>query len=370
MIPYAQPWLDDDDRAAVARSLNGPTLTAGPNVERLEAALVDLTGAAFAVAFSSGTAALFATLQACELRPGVRGVTSALTFAASATSMMAANAQVTTVDVDPRTLNMDLRSVPGDAEVVVAVHYAGLPLDLSELPGGPRIVIEDAAHAIGAVGPHGRIGNCARSHACCFSFHPTKVVTSGEGGAVTTNSQALAQRLRQIRSHGLEPRPDWGPGAMEVVRPGQNLRMSELHAALGVSQLAKLDRFLRHRDLLWELWSEGLAPLAAARRRVTLPADAPAGQRHGRHLYVLRVPALRDHVRAALAEAGFGTQVHYPPLTEHRGLRIAGPSANAWAAWHDALSLPLHYGVSPSDVERAVDCIRHRVRSPGHAMYA
>src|SRR5262249_8047737 len=147
------------------------------------------------------------------------------------------------VDIDPKTLNLDPGAV-GSCDALVAVHYAGLPVDLAALTVRPRVVVEDAAHALGALTPDGPVGNCARSDMCTFSFHPVKAITTGEGGAVTTNSDELADRLRRFRSHGTVRRPDLGGWYYDVETLGYNYRLTDLQAALGTSQLRKLERFI------------------------------------------------------------------------------------------------------------------------------
>src|SRR5690606_4519603 len=173
------------------------------------------------------------------------------------------------------------------------------------------VVIEDAAHALGAMTPDGPVGNCARSDMCAFSFHPVKVVTSGEGGAVTTNSDELAGRLRAFRNHGMVKRPDVAPWAYEVTELAMNYRLTDLQAALGTSQLAKLERFVGRRNELADRYRRALDGLP-----LELPPAAPAGSRHAYHLFAVQVDDRRA-VYDALAAQGVGTQVHYPPIHLH-----------------------------------------------------
>ena len=178
------------------------------------------------MAFANGTAALHGAAHAAGLGPGDVVATSPLSFAASANCVRYVGATPTFLDIDPATLNLDPARVPAGLDGLVAVHYAGLPMDLAALPGGadrPRVVIEDAAHALGASHPDGPVGNCAHSDLCCFSFHPVKVVTTGEGGAVTTNSDELADRLRTFRHHGIRPAPDGGRLGLRHPRAGLQL---------------------------------------------------------------------------------------------------------------------------------------------------
>ena len=187
------------------------------------------------MAYSSGTAALHGAAAAAGLGPGDVVVTSPLSFMASANCARYVGATPALVDVDPATWNIDVRSVDRTSTAVVPVHYAGLPVDLAALARRPRVVIEDAAHALGATTPDGPVGNCARSDMCCFSFHPVKPITTGEGGIVTTNDDELAERLRRFRTHGIERLPERGGWYYEIVELGFNYRITDIHAALGLS---------------------------------------------------------------------------------------------------------------------------------------
>src|SRR5205807_5621227 len=225
---YGHQSIDADDVAAVVEALKSDWLTQGPRVEEFEHALTDITGATYAVAFSSGTAALHATAAAARFGPGDLVATSPLSFAASATCARYVGATPTFVDLDPATLNMDLTRVDSGCAGVVAVHYAGLPVDLTHLNPRPPVVIEDAAHALGAETPDGPVGNCARSDMTAFSFHPVKTATTGEGGAVTTNSADLADALRRFRNHGIVAHPDEGGWYYEIEKLGFNYRITDL----------------------------------------------------------------------------------------------------------------------------------------------
>src|SRR5207249_4468101 len=207
-----------------------------------------------------------------------------LSFVASANCARYVGARPAFVDIDPVTLNLDLAAVPADCSAIVVVHYAGLPIDLRSFRRRPRVVIEDAAHALGATTPDGPIGNCAHSDLCTFSFHPVKTITTGEGGAVTTNSDELAARLRAFRNHGITPRPEVGGWYYEIGSLGFNYRMTDLQAALGTSQLHKLDEFLTRRSALADRYRRLLGDLP-----VELPPTAPPGRTHANHLFPIRV---------------------------------------------------------------------------------
>lgn len=339
MIPYGRHCVDDEDVAAVVEVLRGDWLTQGPKVAEFEEALCEATGARYAVAFSSGTGALHAAAAAAELGGGDLVATSSLTFAASAAAALYVGARPSFLDVDPETLNLDPAAVGPEHDALIAVHYAGLPVDLRLLRTRPRVVIEDAAHALGALTPDGPVGNCAHADMSTFSFHPVKAVTAGEGGAVTTNAPDLANRLRRFRTHGMQPLPDRGGWCYEIGELGYNYRLTDLQAALGRSQLRKLTAWVDRRNDLAERYARQLAPLP-----VTLPPAAQPGWRHAYHLYPVRVRCRRQ-VYDALRGAGIGVQVHYLPVYRHPLYAPFAPGPEAFpeaeAAYAELLSIPL-----------------------------
>lgn len=359
MIPYGRQTIEADDVDAVVAVLTGDFLTQGPEVERFEAALCDVTGARFAVAMSSGTAALHAALAAGGIGPGDTVATSPLTFVASANAARYVGAGVELVDIDPATWNVDLAGVPAQVDALVAVHYAGLPVDLSTLRHRPRIVVEDAAHALGASTPDGPVGNCSHSDMCCFSFHPVKTVTTGEGGAVTTNSPELADALRRFRHHGVVRRegdPHW---RYDVGELGHNARLTDMQAALGTSQLTKLDRFLVERDRLAARYRAAFSDDG----RVTLPPEAPEGWRHGRHLFVVGVDD-RDRVFDELRHRGIGVQVHYVPV--YRFGAYGGGAAverfpHTEQAFARMISLPLFPSLTDDEQDTVISTLQELV---------
>jgi dTDP-4-amino-4,6-dideoxygalactose transaminase len=354
VIPYGRQQIDDDDIAAVVSVLRGDWLTQGPAIEAFESALCAVTGAAHAVAFATGTIALHAALAAAGIGPGDTVTTTPLSFVASASCALWVGAEVRFVDIDPKTLNLDPGQV-STTDALVAVHYAGLPVDLRSLPHRPRVVVEDASHALGAATPDGPVGNCARSDMCTFSFHPVKTITTAEGGAVTTNSAALAERLRRFRNHGSVRRPDLGGWYYEIEELAPNARITDMQCALGTSQLGKLPRFVRRRNELAERYHELLADLD-----VELPPDAPEGFRHAYHLFPIRV-ANRRAVYDALRADGIGVQVHYVPIYRHPLFARASFTPDDFPeteqAYRGLLSLPLHPGLTHEDQDRVVSAL-------------
>lgn len=358
-IPYGRQSIDDDDVAAVVAVLRGDWLTQGPAVDHFEAALCAVTGAAYAVAFATGTVALHAALWATGVGKGDTVATSPLSFVASASCALWVDARPAFVDIDPKTLNLDLGNL-GRCDALVAVHYAGLPIDLAAMVARPRVVIEDAAHALGASTPDGPVGNCARSDACVFSFHPVKTITAGEGGAVTTNSLELARRMRRFRSHGIVARPEHGGWCYEIAELAPNARISDIHCALGASQLQKLEPFVARRNDLASRYYERLASLD-----VECAPTATAGSRHAYHLYPVRVPRRRA-VYDAMRAAGIGVQVHYSPIYRHPLFAPLGVTPTDYPeterAYAGLLSLPMYPALTNPQQNRVVETLAAALR--------
>lgn len=351
---YAEHSITEDDIAAVVSVLRSGHLTQGPMVERFEAALCEYTGARYAVAVSSGTMALMLAYRACQ--PAWRITTSPLTFVATASALVWLDGAVRFADVDPET-GLLRKELEHDGPVV-PVHYAGRVVDVRQWSG--RVVIEDACHALGATAPDGtRVGSCAHSLACVFSFHPSKPITTGEGGAVTTNDEGLACALRSLRDHG---RAD---GA--CVRLGLNARMSDIQAALGLSQLRRCDGLREKRCELACMYYVELEGVDGVSTPFCDVEDIGVGAvrcRHGHHLYPVRIKnGKRDAVRAYLNERGIGAQIHYRPVhlqpyyVERYGYKRGDfPHAEAWG--DETLSLPLYAGMSAGDVETVAQTLR------------
>jgi len=363
VIPYGRQYTDDDDIDAVVRVLKSEFLTQGPAVEEFEKRLCDVTGAHYAVAFANGTAALHGAVAAAEVGPGSLVATSALTFNASAACARYVGATPTLVDIEPSTLNLDPEQVPR-CDALVAVHYAGLPVDLARLPHRPRVVIEDASHALGARTADGPVGGCARSDMCTFSFHPVKTVTTGEGGAVTTNSEELARRLRTFRHHGIVRDPSVGAWYYEIPELGYNYRLTDIQAALGASQLAKLPWFVARRNELAARYR-----LLLRDARVELPPEPPTGSTHAYHLFPIQVAA-RARVFDLLRERHIGVQVHYVPLYRHPMWAEYGWAEDSFpateAAYSRLLSLPMFPALRDDEQDRVVTTVIDVLRLAGN----
>ena len=357
MIPYGRQHIDEDDIQAVIDVLRGDWLTQGPTIERFEKSVAENVGAEHAVAFSSGTAALHGAAWAAGLGPGHVVHTTPLTFIATVNAARYVGATPELVDIDKNTWNIDLSLIPNYSDAVIPVHYAGLPVDMTPECWSykPKIVIEDAAHALGAHTPDGPVGNCAHSDMVCFSFHPVKPITTGEGGMVTTNNSELAERLRRFRSHGIVRKPEHGEWYYEVEDLGYHYRMTDIQAALGISQMRKLDTFIATRNELANQYRTLLAKLP-----VELPPSAPDGFFHGYHLFAVLVPE-RARVFSELRAKGIGVQVHYVPVHLHPSTAsIVGENQSLRVTeqvYSGLLSLPIHPGVSDSEMSKVVSLL-------------
>jgi perosamine synthetase len=381
-LGYGHQSINRSDIEAVVAALKSDFLTQGPIVERFEAALAERVGARHAVAVSSGTAALHIACLAAGIGPGDRGLTSAVTFAASSNSLLYAGADASFVDIDidglgiaPVALERALRDGSG-VKVIISVHLAGLTHEAAAIRSlaEKRIVIEDACHAVGGSYACGKpIGCGAYSEMCVFSFHPVKTITTGEGGVVVTNDGDLAQRLRMLRSHGIERdasrfvggnvREDGElkPWLYEQQLLGFNYRMTEIQAALGLSQLNRLEQFLERRRAIARRYDEAFARLP----HLQLPqSSAEQRGRSGHHLYIVlfdfaTLRTTRTVFMLKLREQGIGTQVHYIPVyrqpyyMKRYGLDPAAfPESEAY--YGRCLSLPFYPGLADQDVEHVI----------------
>lgn len=375
MIPYGRQWLDQADRDAVQQVLQSDWLTQGPAVPRFETALANACGATHAVAVNSATSALHIACLALGVGPGDRVWTSPNTFVASANCARYCGAMVDFVDIDPDTGNLSAAALTTKLEqaakqgqlpkVVIAVHFAGHSCDMAAIAQlGQRYgfaIIEDASHAVGASLDHQPVGSGRFADITVFSFHPVKIITTGEGGACLTNSADLAAHLQRLRSHGItrEPAelefPSPGPWYYEQGELGFNYRMTDIQAALGASQMTRLAEFVTRRRAIAARYSRELADCA-----VDLPVERP-GVGSSWHLYVVRTPA-RDALFAHLRANSIGTQVHYIPVhcqPYYRRLGFGpGHCPNAEAHGATALSLPIFPALSEDQQSEVIRVVR------------
>jgi UDP-4-amino-4,6-dideoxy-N-acetyl-beta-L-altrosamine transaminase len=390
-LPYGRQTIEDDDIAAVTAALASDYLTTGPRVEAFEAAFAQAVGARHAVACNSGTAALHLAMMALDVQPGEVVIAPAITFAATANAARFQGAEVVFADVDPdsglmtpRTLADALTRLEGRRlRAILPVHLTGAAADLPAIRAladeHGAAVVEDACHALGTTMAFDNIperaGDCRHSAMACFSFHPVKTIATGEGGMVTTNDATLAARLALFRSHGITRDPAAftapdisldadgaaNPWAYEMQALGFNYRIPDVLCALGLSQLAKLDRFAARRRALAARYHALLAPLAPMIR----PALVPATSDPALHLFVALIDfeaagQTRAVIMRALAARGVGTQVHYIPVPRQPYYlgRYGEPNLPGSDAWYArALSLPLFPGMADDDPDRVVGAL-------------
>jgi len=364
LLPYGRQTIEDDDVAAVTAMLREPLLTTGPHVSALEVALAGRCGVEHAVAVNNGTTALHAMYAAAGLREGDEVVVPPVTFAATAVAALWCGARPVFADLDPDTLNLSAEraaaAVTARTRFVTTVDFAGLPSDAVSLGHATqRPIYCDGAHSLGATA-HGRPVQ-ATFAATTTSFHPVKHITTGEGGAVLTNDAAFAARVRRFRHHNLVLTPEVGPWAYDLVEPGMNYRLPDINAALGVSQLTKLDRFLARRRALAQRYRARLAPFADV-------LDGPPGDvdTHAWHLFVVRVRGAfaqrRRWVFEALRAEGIGVQMHYAPLHLHTLFRERfGHAEGDFPVAEDygrrAISLPIFPAMTDSDHDDVIEAL-------------
>lgn len=386
MIPYGRQEITDADITAVTEVLRSDFLTQGPAVPAFESAVVGYAGAKHAVAVNSATSALHVACLALGLKAGDTLWTSPITFVASANCALYCGASVDFVDIEPATFNMSVSALETKLEqaeragtlpkIVVPVHMCGQSCDMESIyrlskKYGFR-VIEDASHAIGGRYRGENIGNCRYSDITIFSFHPVKIITSAEGGMALTNDPALAQAMDLLRSHGitrnpgLMTQPTDGPWYYQQIKLGFNYRMTDLQAALGLSQMNRLDGYVSRRHEIVRRYNETLAHLPLA-----TPWQNPDAY-SSFHLYVVRLipqpgQKSRREVFESMRARGVGVNVHYIPVHtqpyyQDRGFAVgAFPEAERYYA--EALSLPLYPGLSGDDQDYVVRSLEEALRS-------
>lgn len=371
MLPYGRQSVDDRDVQAVVEALRSDWLTTGPKVSEFEAAFAKLVGACYAVAVSSGTAALHAAAFAAGIGPGDEAITTPITFAATANCVRYQGGTVLFADVRKDTLNLNPAKaealVTPKTKAIITVDYTGQPSDLDEFKviASRRglTIIEDASHALGAMYRGRRVG--ALADITTFSLHPVKHITTGEGGMVTTDNPDLASRLRRFRAHGItteyREREREGSWFYEMVELGFNYRLTDLQSALGLSQLEKLPGWIVRRRQIAARYTEAFADLPEIETLTVLRDREPAW-----HLYVIylnldRLRTGRAEVYKALRAENIGINVHYIPVPWHPYYQALGYKRGEWpvaeAAYERMISLPIFPSMSDDDVEDVITAV-------------
>ena len=375
-LPYARQEIDEDDINFVAQTLRSDYLTTGPANIEFENKLSDLVGTKFATCCSSGTAALHLSVNALDLKPGDRVIVPTITFLATANAPRYVGADIIFCDVDPETglmgvdhLEAAIRNSKQPIAAVFPVHHGGQSPDIKGIATIARSnnmsIVEDASHAIGSLYSGEKasnfVGSCTDSDITTFSFHPTKNIAMGEGGAATTTDKELDHRLKLFRNHGMyrEESPEQ-PWFYQMHHLGFNYRASEIHCALGISQLNKLAQFSRKRRFLVELYDILLKPFGSVVRPVKRMPGQPVW-----HLYLVlidfcEIAKSRGEVMKKLDAVGIGSQVHYIPVHQqpyYEKLYGKQDMPGAEKYYNRCLSLPLHTNMEENDVRYVVEAL-------------
>jgi len=377
IIPYGHQCIDKEDTKAVIKTLRSDFITQGQKIKEFEQTLCAYTGAKYAVAVSSGTAALHIACLAAGIKKGDEVITSPITFVASANCVLYcsgiplfADIQEDTVNIDPDEIKI---KVTGKTKAIIPVHFSGHPCDLEEIYNIAKknnlTVIEDAAHALGAKYKGLTIGSCKFSDMAIFSFHPVKSITTGEGGAVLTNNKRFYNKLLLFRTHGITKEKTKfktqtaRPWSYEMQELGFNYRITDFQCALGISQFGKLNMFIKKRREIAEIYKQKLSDIQA----ITVPSERPY-VKSAWHIYCVRLKnsSLRKSVFEKLRGQGLGVQVHYIPVYYHPYYKrlgyCRGLCPNAEKYYARTISLPLYPSMTASEVNRVIRISRKVIK--------
>jgi len=376
-IPYGRQWIDETDKQAVLSVLSSNYLTQGPAIEQFENAIKEVTGAKYCIAVSNATQGLHIAVAALEIGEGAEGITTPITFVASANCLITNGLIPVFADIDSKTYNIDPneieKKVTSKTKVLIPVDFAGQAVDIDAIKQiadkNNLYIIEDAAHSIGSSYADGKlVGCCHKSDITVFSFHPVKTITSGEGGAITTNNEDLYKRLLKLRTIGItkdenELNKNPGPWYYEMQLLSGNNRMTDIQAALGCSQLSKLDSFKKRRREIVNMYNAAFYD----KPNIIIPYEEK-GLDSCFHLYVLQIDfekigKSRKQVMEELRQKGIGTQVHYIPVNSQPYYinKYGNYHAEEYPAtdfyYNRCLSLPLYPMMSDEDVEHVIKIV-------------
>lgn len=357
---YGKQHIDKDDCKAVLETLKSPYLTCGPKVQEFEKAICKYTGAKYCVAVNSATSGLHIAMLAAGVGIGDEIITSPMTFLASANCARLAGATVKFADIISKTANIDpqeiKKHITKKTKAIVPVHFTGQSCDMEAIQKIAKkakqkiYIIEDAAHAIGSIYKDSKVGSCKYSDMTVFSFHPVKTITTGEGGAVTTNDEKLYKKLLAYRSHGMHHTQDW---CYDMIELGLNYRMTDIQAALGVSQLKKLNKFKKRRREIVAYYNKNLGIKHLEEEKFS---DACF------HLYPILVENRKEFYHKA-KKAGLNLQIHYIPVHLQPYYRQFGYKAsdypNAEEFYAHCISLPVYYDLTKADLKEIVRRIKN-----------
>ncbi len=372
-LPYGQQWIDDDDIEAVVNVLKSDYLTTGPAVSKFEQEIANYVGAKYAVSFSNGTAALHGACFAAGITIGDEVITTPLTFAASANCVLYLGGKPIFVDIDPKTYNINPKEIEkhitNKTKAIIPVDFTGQPVDLEEIYAIAKkyglVVIEDAAHALGAKYKGKKVGSI--SDMTMFSFHPVKHITSGEGGMITTNNKEYYEKMLQFRSHGItrdqnKMLENHGPWYYEMQFLGFNYRLTDIQAALGTSQLKKIDKFIELRKKYAAMYNAAFATIP----QITIPYQHSEAESSW-HLYIIRLnqdllKAKRKEIVEHLLSMNIGVNVHYIPiylLPYYQQLEFQkGLCPQAEKLYEEIITLPLFPKMSELDVSDVIQAVK------------
>lgn len=373
-LSYGKQSISDDDIEAVVNVLKGNYLTTGPYVEEFEKKVAEYVGVKYAVAVCNGTAALHIACLAADIKQGDEVIVSAITFAASSNAVLYCGATPVFADVDPLTYNIDIedikRKVTNKTKAIIAVDFTGMPVNIDEILEVCKehnlIFIEDGAHSLGAEYKGEKVGS--QADMTTFSFHPVKPITTGEGGIVTTNNKSLYEKLRLYKAHGItrdeelveERLEKWN---YEQLYLGYNYRLTDIQSALGISQMNKLDNFIKRRKELVKMYNKYLSEI----KEISTPIFDSDELKSGWHIYVIRLSldeldATREEIFNALLAENIGVNVHYKPVYYHKYYQEIGYNKeicpNAEDIYESIITLPLYPKMADKDIDDVVNGVK------------